>query len=241
VGLLDIFSGAPADKARKLKAKVIQKYGDPTVRQKAIATLGEMKDPAAVASLMARFTVTVEPGTTDSDEKDQVFELVVAFGQDAIAPVKEFLKRSDSATSWAMRILERLMPEPELVGHFIELLGQIGAEYTRDPEKKSVVIHYLTGKDDPRIAAALLPFLEDPADDIKIAALKGLAPLKDDRAREPILQLLTGSETARRVQTACVSALQEAGFGVQGFREKVEALVADPYFVDKSGVVKKRG
>jgi HEAT repeat protein len=241
VGLLDIFGGDPAGKARKLKAKVIQKYGDPTVRQKAIAQLGEMKDPAAVSSLMSRFTVTVEPLTTDSDEKEQVFELVAAFGQEAIAPVKEFLKRSDSATSWAMRLLERLMPEAEVVGHFVELLGQIGAEYTRDPEKKSVLIHYLTGKDDPRIALALVPFLEDPADDIKIAALKGLAPLKDECAREPILQLLTGSDTARRVQTSCIAALHETGFGVQGFREKVEALVADPYFVDKSGVVKKRG
>jgi hypothetical protein len=241
VGLLDVFGGSPEDKAKKLKAKVTQKYGDPTVRQKAIDQLGGMKVPDAAASLMARFTVTVEPLTTDADEKDHVFDLVTAFGQDAVPVVRDFLKRSDTATSWAVRILERLLPEAELIGLFTELLAQLGADYTRDPEKKNVLIHFLSEKDDPRIAPVLVPFLEDPADDIKITTLKALGPRKHEPSREPLLQLLTAAETGRRVQTACIVALCESGFGIQGYREKVEALAQDPYFVDKSGVVKKRG
>ena len=59
-------------------------------------------------------------------------------------------------------------------------------------------------------------------------------------AREPILALLTHPETAKRVQTAAVTALNESGFGVQGYREKVEGLLTDPYFVDKSGILKRR-
>jgi HEAT repeat protein len=241
LGLLDIFSGKPADKARKLKAKVTQKYGDPTVRQKAIAQLGDLKGPEAIATLLSRFTITVEPLTTDADEKDHAFELLVSRGQDVIEPVKEFLRKSDVATSWGIRILERVLPETELIGIYVEMLTKIGPDYTRDPEKKNVLILHLTEKDDPRIAPALVPFLEDPADDIKIATLKALGPLKHEPAREPLLNLMTNSETARRVQTACVVALHDSGFGVQGFREKVESLTADPYYVDKAGVVKKRG
>jgi HEAT repeat protein len=241
LGLLDIFGGSGPEKAKKLRAKVTQKYGDPTVRQKAITQLGEMKIPEAVPPLLARFTITVEPLTTDSDEKEHVLELVKGFGQDAIGPITEFLRRTDQASSWAIRLLTELLPEPEVIGIAVELLKKLGSEYARDPQKKMVLIQFVTGKADPRIASVLVPFLEDMSDDVKIAALKALAPLKHEPAREPMLHLLTAPETAKRVQTAVVTALHESGFGVQGYREKVEALLSDPYFVDKGGLVKKRG
>lgn len=241
MGIFDIFGGSGPEKALKLKAKLLQKYGDPTSRQKAITQLGEMKYPEAVSSLLARFTITVEPQTVDTDEKEHVFELIKAFGQDAIEPIKDFLRKSDTASSWAVRLLENLLPEPEVVGFVCDYLQKLGAGYTRNPEKKQVLIQYLTGRDDPRSAPALLPYLEDMADDVKIAALAALAPLRHEPAREPFLQLLTGPETARRVQLAAIAALCESGLGVQGYREKVETLLTDPYFIDRSGVVKKRG
>lgn len=242
MGLLDFFGGGSGpEKAQKLKAKVIQKYGDPLARQKALDQLGGMKIPEAVSALMARFTINVEPGTTDSDEKDHTFALIQAMGQDAVAPVKEFLKRNDAASSWALRLLSALLPESEVVAFVSEYLTQLGAQYTRDPEKKTVLIHYLSDKQDERVAPALLAQLEDPADDVKIAALSALGPRAYEPAREPILKVLTAEETGRRVQTSAIAALQQSNFGVQGYREKVEALLSDPYFVDKSGVVKKRG
>lgn len=242
MGLFDFITGGSGpDKAVKLKAKVTQKYGDPLARQKALAQLAAMKIPEAVSSLMARFTITVEPLTTDADEKEQTFEYIKAMGLDAVPPVKDFLSRSEHASSWALRLLSALLPESEVIGITTELLAKLGSAYTRDPEKKVVLLNFVTGKDDPRIAPAVVPFLEDMSDDVKIAALKVLGPLKYEPAREPMLKLLTAEETARRVQTNAIVALWESEFGVQGFREKVEALISDPYFVDKSGVVKKRG
>jgi len=241
VGILDIFGGSGPDKARKLKGKVTQKYGDPTSRQKAISQLGEMQIPEAISSLLARFTVTVEPLTTDADEKEHVFQLITSRGRSAVDSVREFLRSTDTSSSWAVRLLSALLPEPELIGICVEFLHQLGSTYTRNPEKKIVLIQFLTGKDDPRIAPALVPFLEDMSDDVKISAIKGLAPLKYEPSREPLLHLLTAEDTARRVQTAAIAALHESGFGVQGYREKVEALLSEPYFVDKSGLVKKRG
>ncbi len=167
MGILDIFGGGSGpEKALKLKTKVTQKYGDPTSRQKAIETLGAMKIPEAVSVLLARFTINVEPQTTDADEKDHTFELICAFGADALPQVKEFLNRSEAASSWALRILGALLPEADVIGVCTEVLTRLGAEYTRDPEKKSVLIHFLEGKDDPRIAPAMLPFIEDMSDDV---------------------------------------------------------------------------
>jgi hypothetical protein len=240
MGIFDFFGGSGPEKALKLKPKLTQKYGDPSGRQKAIHQLGEMRFPEAVSVLLTRFTFTVDPLTTDADEKEHVFELIQGFGKDAVAPIQDFLRKSDQATSWALRLLEQLLPEPEVIGSCVDTLNHLSNHYTRDPEKKVVLLHHLTGKDDPRIAPAVLPFLEDMSDDVKIAALKALGPLKYEPAREPLLKLLTADDTARRVQTVALAALQESGFGVQGFREKVEALLVEPYVIDKAGIVVKR-
>ncbi|XXF80925.1 HEAT repeat domain-containing protein [Myxococcaceae bacterium GXIMD 01537] len=241
MGIFDLFGGSGPEKALKLKPKVTQKYGDPASRQKAIQQLGEMKFPEAVSVLLARFTITVEPLTTDADEKEHAFELIKGFGQDAVPPLKDFLRKSEQAASWALRILGELLPEADVTTICVDTLSHLSSHYTRDPEKKVVLLHHVTGKQDPNIAPALLPFLEDMADDVKIAALKALAPLKHEPAREPILRLLTAEDTARRVQTAALASLQESGLGVQGFREKVEALLVEPYVVDKDGLVQRRG
>jgi len=241
MGIFDFLGSSGPAKALKLKPKVTQKYGDPVARQKALQQLGEMQFPEAVTVLLSRFTVTVEPQTTDADEKEQVFELVRARGAAAVPSLTEFLARTDLASSWAVRLLAALLPEPEVVGVLVSQLHTLAQGYTRNPEKRLVLLNWLSGKDDPHIAPAVLPFLEDMADDVRIAALHTLGPIKYAPAREPMLELLTASETGRRVQVAAVEALAESGFGVQGYREKVEALLPEPFFVDKSGLLKRRG
>ena len=236
-----ISGGSPAETALKLKPKITQKFGDPATRQKALSQLGDMDVPEATGVLLQRFTITVDPHTTDQDEKELAFDLIVSRKNDALEPTREFLKRSDTASSWALKVLEAIVPEPEVIGIVVENLTRLGAEYTRDPEKKQVLLNFLASKDDPRIGPAVLPFVEDMSDDIKIAALNTLAKVKHEPAREPVLTLLTGEETGKRVQSACVALLFECGFPVQGFREKVEARLSDPFHLDKSGVVKKRG
>jgi HEAT repeat protein len=240
MGIFDFLGGSGPEKALKLRSKVTQKYGDPATRQKAIQQLGEMKIPEAVSVLLHRYTITVEPLTTDADEKEHVFELIKSFGKDAVAPVTEFLRRNEHATSWALRILESLLPEPEVISTVVDTLSSLSTQYMRDPEKKVVLLHSITGKQDPRIAPAVLPHLDDMADEVKIAALKALGSQKHEPAREPILRLLTASDTARRVQVAALGALQESGLGVQGYREKVEAMMSEPYYLDGNGLVQRR-
>jgi hypothetical protein len=241
MGIFDFLGGSGPEKALKLKSKVTQKYGDPATRQKALQQLGEMKIPEAVTVLLHRYTVTVEPLTTDADEKEHVFELIKSFDKDAIAPVTEFLRKNEQATSWALRILESLLPESEVISIAVDTLNSLSAQYMRDPEKKVVLLHYVTGKQDARIAPTVLPYLEDMADEVKLAALKALGPLKHEPAREPILKLLSNKEIARRVQTAALAALQESGFSVQGYREQVEGAMTEPFFLDGNGLVQRRG
>jgi hypothetical protein len=243
MGLLnDLFGGGtPAEKAQKLKKKATEKYGDPATRQKALHQLSELKHVDTVPVLMQRFTFAVDPQTTDAEEKQHVFETICELGPDAIPFVKDFLTKSDVASSWAVRIFEAVLP-PEQVIHIVTAeLERLGANYTRDPEKKEVLIRSLDSKQHPDVGPALMPFIHDMSDDVKMAALKTVASVKHAPAREEVLKLLVDDETARRVQTACVQTLFDAGFEVQGYREKVEKRLPEGFFLDKAGFVKKRG
>lgn len=242
MGFFDLFGGGtPADKARRLKAKVTQKYGDAATRQKALHELGKLHSPDAVPVLLQRLTFSVEPQTTDADEKQAVFEYICSLEDEAVAPVRAFLTSSDVASSWALKILDAVLPEAEVIGVVTAELQRLGTVYTRDPEKKQVLMQYLEGKSDERIGATVLPFLDDMSDDVKLCALRTLASVKYEGARETILGLLTADDAARRVQTGCINALIESQLPVTGYREKVEARLTDGMFVDKSGVVKRRG
>jgi HEAT repeat protein len=242
MGLFDLFGGGtPADKAKRLRPKITQKYGDAATRQKAIDELGRLKSPDGVPVLMQRFTFAVDPQTTDAEEKEAVFQFICDLEDEAVPPVRAFLKSSDAASSWALKILEAILPPEEVIAIVTDELKRLGAEYTRDPEKKEVLLHFLEGKSDERIGPVAQPFLHDMSDDVKMCAIKTLTSVKYEPAREDLLTLLVNDETAKRVQTACIMALVETGFPVTGFREKVEARLAEGTYVDKSGVVKKRG
>jgi HEAT repeat protein len=158
-----------------------------------------------------------------------------------VDPVRTFLRRNDQASSWAVRLLRDILPADRYVTTVVEHLRELGEVYTRDPEKKLVLLHEAESLEDPRIAPTVLPLLEDMADDVKIGALRVLGPRAYAEAREPMLKLLTAPETARRVQAAAVEAIARSGFGVQGYREKVESLLPEPFFVDKAGILKRRG
>lgn len=242
MGLFDIFKGGtPGEKAQKLKKKVTEKYGEAQARQKAIDELIKTESPEVIPVLMQRFTMLVEPQTTDADEKRTIFDAIVAQGDQAVPPVKDFLKKSEAASSWAVKILADILDEPKAIEAVLEELRRLGVEYTRDPEKKEVLLHFLEGKQGPGLTEAAVAMLKDMSDDVKMAALRTLGSFKDPAAREPVLELLVHEETARRVQTRCVEVMHECGFEVQGAREKVEKRLPESYFIEKSGLVKKRG
>ena len=230
-------------KVKRLGKKLTEKFGPPENRQKAIAVLAEMATPEAISALLLRFTVNSDSRITDAEEKQTVFDHLVAAGEDAVAPLRAFLREKNSV-SWAMRALAEIVPAEELLDLVLQELQRLANEYSRDPEKKVQLLHWLTEHHvavDPRLAAAAQPFLGDMSDDVKIAALAVLLQQKDPGVREPLLQALVDEDQSARVRKELTAALADLGAGVQGYREKVEAVIQEPYFVDKAGLLKKRG
>ncbi len=275
MGIFDFFSSKGGGKAglRKQAQKVTEKYGPPENRQKVIDQLADMETPEALSVLCLRFTIRADPGITDDEEKEHVRQILVGAGEKAVDPVKEFLHAQESGVSWGLRVLAALRPPEDVVGTALRLLHRLGREYSRDPEKKLVLLSWLaehhgdltslthaavTGTPgsataaekssasieggSPGVEDTLLALLEDFSDDVRIAAVRVIArqPLSE-RTREALVELLLRDKDNARVRGEVLQTLADLGADVKGYRPSVEALLVEPYSLDREGKVKKRG
>ncbi len=242
MGLFDFLKGGSSEereakRIRDLSKRSQEKYGDAAGRARALEELREIGSPAAIAALLQRFTVHTEPGITDAEEKEYTLSLLTSFGQDAVEPLVQFIRRSDTV-AWAVRCLDELVPEDELVNLLTGILHKLGQEYSRDPEKRVVLIKRLSTIKDQRIVDAIVPLLDDPSDEVCTAILSNLVAQENPAAAEPIATTLTRAE-APRVRAAAAAALAELGAPVpEAHRAEVQADLPAGFTLGKDGVVR---
>jgi HEAT repeat protein len=249
MGLFDLFgSKEEREKGalRKLAKKVTEKYGPPENRQKAIDQLGDLGTPDALATLCLRFTVRTEPGITDDEEKETSRQILVAAGEKAVAPLEGFVREQEAGVSWGLRALAELVPAERVVEVVVRELARLGREYTRDPDKKLTLLAWLVehhaGARAAEMEGALLPLLEDFSDDVRISATRAIALLAPgERSRDALIELLLRDRDNARVRGEVLEALAQLGADVKGHRPSVEALLVEPFYLDREGRVKKRG
>jgi hypothetical protein len=254
MGILDLFGSRESRELaslKKLGQKITQKWGPAENRQKAIEQLGEIGTPAALAVLCLRFTIRAEVGISDDEEKEQARAILVAAGPKAVEPVKEFLAAQESGVAWGLRVLASLAPREEVLGTVHTLLQELGREYTRDPEKKLVLLSWLREHPDlatlrpaggPSRDEALLPLLEDFVDDVRIGAARALTQgTPTEAARDALIALLLRDRDNARVRGDVLQALHDLSADVKGHRNDVEALLVEPWYLDREGRVKRRG
>lgn len=226
----------------KLQKKAVEKYGPKENRQGAIEELGELRTSRAVEALLMRYTVRVEPGITDDEEKQRVLALVQQAGAQVAVPVlKKFILSRDEV-SWPLKALFDLVPESEVVAFLVEALRKAAGEYSRVPEKKVLLLHALAQHRSPDAVPAALPFLDDMDDEVQIAAAQAMAVQGDETAREPLIQhfLRSHEGSNARVREALAGLLSETQFDVKGYTPKVEAALPPAYKLDSKGRVVRK-
>jgi len=249
MGLFDLFA-SKEDRARgaleKLRQKLLQKYGPPENRMKVIGQLADDGSPEALGVLCLRFTISVDPTITDADEKEHVLQLLVDDGERAVEPIKQFLHQQEEGVAWGLRALAAILPAEQVHPIVLGELSHLGRVYSRDPEKKLTLLTWLrehaTGLPASAVEDAILPLLEDFSDDCRIAATRALAALAgSERTRDALIDLLLRDKENLRVRGEVFEALASLGADVKGHRPSVEALIAEPFHLDREGHVKKRG
>ena len=125
-------------------------------------------------------------------------------------------------------------------------LARLASVYTRDPEKKLTLLawsaEHHAGAGDQAMEGALLVLLEDFSDDVRIGAARALAQRPpSEPARQGLIQLLLRSGDNARVRGDVLAALHALQVDVKGHRPSVEPLLVEPWYLDKDGLVKRRG
>jgi len=249
MGLFGLFGSKEEREAgalKKLAKKVTERYGPPENRQKALEQLGEMGTPAALVTLCLRFTVRAEPGIADDEEKESALRILVDAREAAVPPIEAFVREQEDGIAWGLRALAEIVPTEKVLDVVVGELAHLGKRYTRDPDKKLVLLKWLAehnaGTTSGEVEGALLPLLEDFSDDVRISTTRALASLAPgERARDGLIQLLLRDRENARVRGEVLEALAALGADVKGHRPTVEALLVEPFFLDREGRVKKRG
>lgn len=198
MSFLDLFGKKSGPGAlKKHAARVANKRAQAPDRWESIRALGEIESSEAVEALLVRFTYQVDPSITDQEEKDAAFEAVVRQGDRAIEPLRAFLRQSDSI-AWPLKGLDRVLPEPEVIGELIAILDGMDTEYERDPQKKIQVLSALEERRDDRIASAVVRFLEDVNETARFHAVSTLLSQSEiPPHREALVQTLLREDSVR--------------------------------------------
>lgn len=237
MGLLDIFkrSSAPTAKVSKgqkelarLTRVVSNKLSQDYDRQDAIRQLSAMGTSDSARALLRRFDFNMEPTITDHEEKESAAEGIVASGQDAIAPLRDYCARAESIT-WPLKVLKRVVSDEHLVDEMLTLLDQFDTEYVRNPEPKIQLISTLEEHVSEDVRLAVEPFLADVNENVRFTSVGTIFAMGSDDAVEPLVEALKEEESFRVKNRIC-GGLQKAGWRVPETLRDACAVALPPEF-----------
>ncbi|MEM6960524.1 MAG: HEAT repeat domain-containing protein [Myxococcota bacterium] len=243
MGLFDRF-GPKGREARVLKkhgARVANRRAQNVDRWDSIRALSSLGSPEAVEALLRRFTFRVDPSITDQEEKDAAFQAIVAAGEDAVPSVVHALRRGPSI-AWPLKCLEQLVSEEELVGTLLGLLSDMSTEYERDPDRKIQVLGILEEHSDPRIASAVLPFLEDVNETARFHAVGTLLAQPNAETASKELFARLGQDDSLRLRVKLLDGFIDSNWAVpDSVIAAVRENIPSGYHVSTSGKISRGG
>ena len=203
MGLFDRFKKTSDEKSKagkvdlsRFERLVSTKLSQELDRQDAIHQLSRVGSAQAVAILLKRFNWHLDPSITDQDEKELVVEGVVAAGDVALEPIREYCRRAETLT-WPFKALERIVAPDHLAEELLTLLDQFDTEYVRNPEPKVQLLSYLEAFPSEEVRQAIEPFLEDASESVRFAAAGAVFSMANAESTSSLIAALEHEESLR--------------------------------------------
>jgi hypothetical protein len=244
MGLFDLLSKDKRDERARSKniKQAVNKYAQSPDRLKALQALLDDGSDEALFGLMRRFGIVYDKSIEDEQEKEWVFESLVAKGRTALPAVKKYLFSAESI-SWPLRVLDKIAANPDEEIAFVEeVLERHEPGYERDPTKKIQLLNHLGALKHPRCAELAAPYLKDMDEGVRYTAVEALLRQKNEAvAREPLLELFTSdAEESLRIRIKIAEGFTDLGWLVQGFRPGVEKKLPEQFTLDREGHIKRK-
>jgi hypothetical protein len=227
----------------KNKKRIKTKFGQGEDRYRATQFFTTLGGHDGYLGLLERYMVNVEPSIKDENEKSEIYETLVKYGDSVVPAIEEYINRRDAAKvplTWPLKILDAVCKPEDAASVIIRALEKMGTQYVREPERKVLLISQLAEYEDDRVVETLIPFLRDHRDEVQLEAITALTRIEDDATREPMLELMIDEESSIRMRAAVASALSKLEWTVKGYRKKVEQVLPEGLFLDRAGRIRGR-
>jgi HEAT repeat protein len=222
----------------RLVKRLTEPGGEEGPRVEAAEKLAEWGTPESLYGLLKRFTISSKVITQDIEEKRYVVRLLVEKGDDAVAPILQFIKKNHQV-EWPVQALAQVLTRDDLVPKLVEALEYVGEGEFTSPEHRTSLIKAVHGLVTPEIATPIRKFLTDDDDDVRIAAIHALAELGEPM-REPLLESYIDSEDRPRIRIAVCEVFADQEWPVKGFRPKIEESLPDGFHLTSKGLIRRR-
>ncbi|MCH2108888.1 MAG: HEAT repeat domain-containing protein [Polyangiaceae bacterium] len=218
---------------RKLVANRLSQDID---RQDALRQLSQMKTPEAAGVLLTRFSWTLNPTITDHEEKEWAVDGIAAAGKEAIIPLREFCKASESLT-WPIKALKRIVSDGEVEEELLAILDQFDTDYTRNPEPKVQLLQALNDFPSDDVRLAVEPFLLDINEEVRFCAVPTVLTADSEDSALAFVEALEDEESLR-VKNRIALGLRDKEWCVpEEQREKLAEHLPPGFQVDSAGRV----
>jgi hypothetical protein len=244
MGLFDLLSKDKRDERARSKnvSQAVNKFAQSADRMKALEALAADGSDDALYGLLRRFGMMYDKSIEDEQEKEWVFETLVAKGRAALPAVKRYLFSAESI-SWPLRVLDKIAANTdEEIGLIQEVMERHEPGYERDPTKKMQLLSHLGSIKHARAPELAAPYLKDMDEGVRFTSVETLLRHKNDAvAREPLLELFTSdAEESLRIRIKIAEGFAEQGWLVQGFRPGVEKKLPEAFGLDREGHIKRK-
>ena len=236
MSLFDLFGKKnPGSAVAKHAARLADKRSMTPDRWEAIQALVKIDSEEAIEAMLPRFTYYGDPSITDHEEKETIFNAIVAKKHLSEAPLRRFIAKSESM-SWPLKALEQILPAEEVLKILVALLSKMGTEYERDPQRKLQILTELEQRTGTAILAAVQPFFEDVNETARFHALGAALAQPDADQVEPELRKILAREDSMRVKSKMLEGFAKRGWTLDA---ATVGKLPEGWFID-GGQAKKR-
>lgn len=158
-------------------------------RDKAARWLSDTGSPRALVALLTRFDLSLENSLKDKDEKDVVYDLVVAKGEAALRPLDRHLEKCKHIAV-ALRMYVELQGEEAAIRKVYVLLEHERKKDDFKPEKKVDLLVWLADRRHAGAIDAVAPLLEDFDEGVRYAAAEVIIGQQDEAGRPHLEKVL---------------------------------------------------
>jgi len=226
--------------------KATNKLAQQPDRWGALEKLKEDGSGDALVGLCKRFSITSMKGVEDEAEKAWVVETLVAKGEAALDPVVRYMKTAEQL-AFPLRVLERIAPRDRVLQVADELFASEPPGYVRMPERRIDLLRWFAEwkpVTDDELVSRFTPYVTDFDENVRFAAIDGMASRDPAKIAGPLLAaLVRPEEESGRIKRAIAEVLERTKIPLGDQAAAVAGVMTGPLadaFKIEGGVIKKR-